>query len=175
MERFYNNKRVQVRDTFRLGGETYARIYLGNGKTEVVKFEELSESMSEIVYSPDKLVSVVENVDGDVSAIITDKDKIVIANKEIVLDGKTALVDGSVVENLVFKDDVKETKVKEELKPEEIVAIKQSNNRKTKLGLRSELTKSPAVKRLKLNPESIESVLDGKQKTHKGYKFEVVK
>lgn len=112
----------------------------------------------------DKATSITEDESG-ISAIAKDGEMISKINisKEGITIGSTG--------KIMLDGDTHIGKTEKEL---QIVYAISKNGKRVKLGGLDELSESATVKRLKLTPESIVLVLDGKQKQHKGYTFEII-
>ena len=142
---------IVFRDTLKEESELtlIEKVNVTSNKVEILskKFETLSESfrMSEVVKTNEQPV-------------------------EVTLDTNILVQDET---SEPITKEVKE-EVKEETEPEtkeEVVAKRLSNNRKTKLGVVGSEKFNNFVKQNKLDINAINNVLDGKNKTHKGFEF----
>lgn len=97
--------------------------------------------------------------DGDIASYIN------ISNDGIELSTGAINLDGAVVPETPVKN--------ESVAPQQMVTAINNKGKRTKLGNIGDLSESKDVKRLKLDHEAIIRVINGEQKQHKGYTFEV--
>lgn len=168
---FFNGEEIDyIERTFDFNGRLRAEIVV-NGEHLIVYRDALKEEseltlIEKVNVTSHKVEILSKKIDTLMSEVVKTNEQPV----EVTLD-TNMLVQDETSEPITkeFKDEVRE-ETEPEAK-EEVVAKRLSNNRKTKLGVVGSEKFNNFVKQNKLDINAINNVLDGKNKTHKGFEF----
>lgn len=168
---FFNGEEIDyIERTFDFNGRLRAEIVV-NGEHLIVYRDALKEEseltlIEKVNVTSHKVEILSKKIDTLMSEVVKTNEQPV----EVTLDTNMLVQDET---SEPITKEVKE-EVKEETEPEtkaEVVAKRLSNNRKTKLGVVGSEKFNNFVKQNKLDFNAINNVLDGKNKTHKGFEF----
>lgn len=144
--------------------------YAGVLKAEItVDGKDLVVDRSDLTETPILVKQDIEGVEGDNSNADTVSSDVNESRTKVVKEAQEEVVSAVEEEQLVEVETVEDSEV---VQPKRIVAIKQSNNRKIQLDELDSVKFSNFIKRNKLDKAAVLNVLEGKQKTHKGYSFQ---
>lgn len=169
-ERFYGSRRVKLISNFMMNGVHHTRVQVaGESSERVVLTTDLTEEpVAEFTQSVNMVLSNKEEKQEVVQDTVENKTEEVEQPKEQLeelveeaLEEPTEEVEQSVVE-----ESTEETVLN-------VVAIAKTNGKEHILGSQDQLETNEQVKKLKLDPEAIERVFNGDQKSHKGFTFEL--
>lgn len=163
---YYNNEMVKVIRTFGYGGNRYAEVSRKNGETFIASMKELTERPE---------MHFVTQPAMEVPDIITEVKKIEFDEDNKIIYGSEGLTINLGTGTINYSGEVP-TSTFDAIEPERLVLVYATNIKTDEvlaLGTRKELNMSGDVKKLKLDPEAIERCLNGEQKQHKGYTFEI--
>lgn len=168
---FFNGEEIDyIERTFDFNGRLRAEIVV-NGEHLIVYRDALKEESELTLIEKVNVTShKVEILSNKIDTLMSEVIKTTKQPVETTLDTNMLAPDET---SEPITKDVKE-EVKEETEPEtkvEVVAKRLSNNRKTKLGVVGSEKFNNFVKQNKLDINAINNVLDGKNKTHKGFEF----
>lgn len=176
-----NGEQVTFIRDFRVGGKHLAEIKrLNMDESEIIDFASLlvkyefyqPDSVSTIVKKPD--MAKLEVKDGNfVSTVTIGSEE---PEDEIVATAVQEWEDFAMMQHQQYDHlDTSEVQTLDDLvKPKQIIIATSTKNGNTfKLGDITKLATNASVKKFKLDPEAIKRVLDGKQKQHKGFTFEI--
>lgn len=163
MDKFLGEKRVSVIRGFVVQGVSYSEVNVG-GMNTIVQSSDLTDEPSNNV-----IASVVSNEGERHQSIVTvtaDETRVEFRDNE-------APTDEDKVMEVKVTEVEPEAEIKIEPKSEQVVA-RNKNGKVFELGSLDELKDSKRVKSLRLDIEAIDKCLNGKQKMHKGYTFELI-
>lgn len=188
-----NGEQVTFIRDFRVGGKHLAEIKcLNMDESEIVDFASLlvkyefyqPESVSRIVQTPDMVKLEVKD-DNFVSTVTIESNRTSAKIESVTTKKGSEEPEGEIVaewEDFAMMQhqqydhlDTSEVQTLDDLvKPKQIIIATSTKNGNTfKLGDITKLATNASVKKFKLDPEAIKRVLDGKQKQHKGFTFEI--
>ena len=170
--RYLNGKQVQLLRTFVFGGVNYSEVMpSGEDESLVVATTELNDNVQEKKARKSKIVNVSMHETGvrtsdlqktfDNAVEFNEKASEAIERLNLTIESEEDTVEYDTVDE--FMEDIAVIVFATNVKTDEEIS----------LGEISELATSEVVNSLALDPEAIQRCLDGEQKTHKGFTFDI--
>ena len=170
--RYLNGQQVQLLRTFVLGGANYSEVMpSGEEESLVVVTSELNDNVQEKKARKSKIVKVFMHETGvrtsdlqktfDNAVEFNERASEAIERLNLTIESEEDTVEYDTVDE--FMEDIAVIVFATNVKTDEEIS----------LGEISELATSEAVTSLALDPEAIQRCLDGEQKTHKGFTFDI--
>ena len=170
--RYLNGKHVQLLRTFVLGGVNYSEVMpSGEEESLVVVTSELNDNVQEKKARKSKIVKACMHETGvrtsdlqktfDNAVEFNERASEAIERLNLIIESEEDTVEYDTVDE--FMEDIAVIVFATNVKTDEEIS----------LGEISELATSETVINLALDPEAIQRCLDGEQKTHKGFTFDI--